>query len=215
MSVHQAEASASETSPSLDYTTSGRNGQSLESQPKGLLDLPAELRETIYTFVVVKPTNTITMLYDAQVFKNEVSASQPALAQVNRQLRSECLATFYSSNTFTASLDNTADLVTAIRWINAVGQTNAADLRNLVMGGWTRLPYGHMSQRVWVKVVVDLHERTLWFDDEASQFPTFRVKKERFEEVFRGLCEERGGRRFDVRALSVLMEGVNVMCSSY
>lgn len=184
-------------------------------QPKGFLDLPAELREAIYTLAVVKPTNTITMLFDHNSYANEVSASQPALALVNRQIRSECLATFYSSNTFTAQLDNATDLATAKRWVRAIGDTNVADLRTVVMCGWTRLPYGHMSRRVWVKVVVDLHERKMLFEGDAPLFQVFGQRQQRFEEVFAELCEMRKGVRFDARCLRGLMEGVQVMCVSY
>ena len=55
----------------------------------GLLGLPPEIREQIYELVVVKDCNTITMLSNHDCHRSEISASQPVLSRVNRQLRDE------------------------------------------------------------------------------------------------------------------------------
>ena len=116
-----------------------------ETQAKGLLALPAELREQIYGLIVAKPLNTITMLSNYDCFSSsEVSALQPAISHVCRQLRHETLATFYGRNVFLAEVSDGLDLRTALRWLNKIGEINVARLRHLVLCGWTRVPFGHM-----------------------------------------------------------------------
>lgn len=61
----------------------------------GFLDLPLEIKEEIYLYVVIQLVPVILRVYD------EVRLGiEPALAAVNRQMRAESLVVFYCYNTF-------------------------------------------------------------------------------------------------------------------
>lgn len=194
------------------------NSEDFMATTKGLLDLPAELRDYIYSFVVAKTTNTITMLFDYRCYLDEISASQPALSRVNKQLRHETLATFYASNTFNAQLDNAADLATAKRWLRAIGDANVRNLRKLCLCGWTRVPFGHMVSRRWVKVILDLGSGGLEMeggDGFSSAHPEVVRRVDELKGSFRELVKAREGVGFDVGSVAGLMDGFSGMCTGY
>jgi hypothetical protein len=60
----------------------------------GLFDLPAELRNEIYTYVLAPANNIVTISH------SRPHVEEPALLAVNRQLRSEGLSVFYGCNVF-------------------------------------------------------------------------------------------------------------------
>ncbi|TKA78379.1 hypothetical protein B0A55_04727 [Friedmanniomyces simplex] len=198
-------------------STGGPLSSTTDSPPKGVLSLPAELREQIYALLVVKPRNTITMLSNHACFASEVSASQPALSRVNHQLRHETLATFYSSNVFLAELSEHADLATALRWLESIGEVNVGRLRHLALCGWTRVPFGHMMVRRWVRVVFDLKEGRMELHDSETlpQRSQLMMAIERMKESFGNLVVARGGRRFDSESLIGLMRGFHALCEAH
>lgn len=98
------------------------------------LDLPPEIRNRIYALIP----------HQAWLSVNSAPAKlkQPALAAVNRQLRAESLAVFYSQNKFVLDLRGWKDesypkLWTPARifaaWILAIGDVNAGRLRSLTV----------------------------------------------------------------------------------
>lgn len=105
---------------------------------KGFLDLPPEIRDTIYEYVVIKDDSVITMLSNAHCFQSEISAAQPAICYVNKQIRQESLATFYKRNIFTAEVSFSDDLQTARNWVFALGDEKVALLRKVLLSSWTR-----------------------------------------------------------------------------
>ena len=186
--------------------------------PEGLLGLPAELRDCIYALIITKATNTITMLFDYRCYTDEISACQPALSQVNKQLRRETLATFYTTNIFNAQLDNAADLATAKRWLQAIGDENVRHLRQLCLCGWTRVPFGHMVSRRWVKVILDLGSGELEMeggDGFSSLHPEVVKRVEDLKGSFREVVQTREGVGFDAASVAGLMDGFSGLCTGY
>ena len=195
----------------------GPTRQSIARVPnKGLLALPAELREQIYSLIVIKPRNTITMLSNHSIFASEISATQPALSHVNHQLRRETLDAFYGSNVFVAEVSDRTDLGTALRWLSAIGDVSVGRLRRLVLCGWTRVPFGHMMVRRWVKVSLDLRDGTIEFEDcETLPHRSSLMRAiEDMRESFRALVAARDG-GFDAESLGRFMRGFHNMCEAY
>ena len=69
-----------------------------EQQPCQLLDLPAELREAIYTCIFFNSVNPDELELDISV--DRLNSSQPALLQTCRQLRDEASKLFFATATF-------------------------------------------------------------------------------------------------------------------
>ncbi|EMD00174.1 hypothetical protein BAUCODRAFT_30644 [Baudoinia panamericana UAMH 10762] len=185
---------------------------------KGLLTLPPEIRQQIYELVVVKSRNTITMLSNAHCFQSEVGATQPALSFVNHQLRREALDVFYANNLFLAEISLREDLESARRWLYAIGEQNVACLRRLALCGWTRLPFGHMTRRQWVRVVLDLKEADIKFDEGesyAEQHPQLIRMVDELKSSFQGLVRSRKGESFDAGSLWWFMEAFHLSCVAY
>ncbi|RMY28979.1 hypothetical protein D0866_09028 [Hortaea werneckii] len=144
-----------------------------------LLGLPQELRDEISAYLVLKPRDTVvTMLSNYDCHRSEVSAAQPALARVNRQLRKEILPRFYGCNHFLAEVSDPEDLATAKRWLDAIGDENASFLCRLILCGWTRVPFGHMISRRWVKVGLDLQRGTLELEPSKTGDEQHPVEEE-------------------------------------
>ncbi|CAK3967062.1 unnamed protein product [Lecanosticta acicola] len=192
-----------------------------------LLGLPRELRDLILEYILLKPTNTITMLMNFGCYANEVSARPPEICAVNRQLRAEALPAFYSGNTFTAQLDNEEDLETAKDWLSAIGDANVQHLRRLALCGWTREPCGQqMLSRRWVKVVFDLKEGALEVEGKdggrwGRQSDGYHQKRpeskaiEGLKVAFRRLFDIFDGQPFDGDTVGDLMDGFNRLCTGY
>ena len=183
---------------------------------KSLLDLPSELRETIYHHAVLNDTKDVTMLPDFKCYNNEISASQPALCQVNRQLRREVLPIFYGSNLFLAQLDNLSDLLATNEWLTAIGDENVGNLKRLALCGWTRVPFGHMSSRRWIRVVLHLRDGHVEMERKEAEMthPHVEKKIKRLNDTFRELVEARQGARFDVKIVQELTKRFSGLCYS-
>lgn len=199
----------------------------LPFNPKAcLLGLPRELRDMVMMQLIIKSTNTITMLPNFGCHKNEISASQPSICCVNYQLRAETLPTFYSANIFTAQLDNLADLETAKAWLEAIGDQNIAHLKRVVMCGWTRVAIGHMISKRWIRVMLHLKDGKLEMESLDGSYGTsvHGTKEESVEVVkavedlrvgFRRAIESRGGKPLDATSLAQMMDGFSMLCTGY
>ncbi|RMY57620.1 hypothetical protein D0863_12563 [Hortaea werneckii] len=189
------------------------------------LGLPQELRDEITAYLVLKPRDTvITMLSNHACHRSEVSAAQPALARVNHQLRREILPQFYGSNHFLAEVSDAEDFATAKRWLDAIGDENARCLCKLVLCGWTRVPFGHMISRRWVKVRLDLQRGSLELEPAKTgdeQHPYVSKSIEGLGRSFERLAEAAASNgatprcRFTVAALKHLLEGFHGLCVAY
>ncbi|KAF2170637.1 hypothetical protein M409DRAFT_19452 [Zasmidium cellare ATCC 36951] len=191
-----------------------------------VLGLPQELRDLILAHILIKPTNTITMLPNFTCHANEISALQPPVSQVNRQLRHETLPVFYSANTFTAQLDNAVDLDIALAWLTAIGDDNISHLRKIILCGWTRVPFGRMITKRFLRVVLDLKAGSLEMESMEGDYGSsdyglkedgLEIKKsvEELKAVFGKMVKARGGRAFDERSLMELMLGFHGLCTGY
>lgn len=187
------------------------------SRPKGFLDLPRELRDEIFEYLVVKPTNTITMLESSQnCAQNEVSAAQPAISRVNRQIRAESLPMFYKRNLFTAELSNFLDLTIAKSWLESIGDHNAACIRRLGLCGWTKVAFGQSKCRLWIRANLNLKDGTLEIEgNEAPVDHHRRIFKdmEGMRKAYQAMIEAREGQDFDLYSLGALMQGFNELCT--
>ncbi|KAK4549262.1 hypothetical protein LTR36_007721 [Oleoguttula mirabilis] len=161
------------------------------------------------------------MLSNNHCYRSEVSACQPALSCVNKQLRNEVLAIFYSTNLFLAEVSYREDLATAKRWLQAIGDSNVSCLRRLALCGWTRVPFGHMVAQRWVKVILDLKDGTMELDGDpgaAEQHPHVTRAVAELKASFREMVEARQGLRcawFDVASVASLMDGFHGLCTGY
>lgn len=104
------------------------------------LDLPPELRNDIYSYVLVYP-GFITIRPEAP------HVSEPALLAVNHQIRSEAVTVFYGENTFRI---NGSALIT--RFLRTAGEEKIRALRDVQifckpLKRLTRRFLGIMSQR--------------------------------------------------------------------
>lgn len=174
-------------------------------------------------YLILKPTNTITMLPNFGCHANEISACPPSICTVSHQIRAETLPTFYSGNTFTAQLDNAQDLETAKSWLEAIGDENVRHLRKLVMCGWTRVPFAgkEMVSRRWIRVVLDLRDGAMCIESHDGDFaaivcvPQIANTIEQLKKAYVQMVYARGGRPFDVQSVGELMEGFNMLCTGY
>lgn len=185
---------------------------------KGLLDLPRELRDQIYEYLVFKPKNTITMLPNYGSFQSVVSAAQPAICGVNKQIRSETLPIFYGSNLFLAEISESTDLAIAKNWLSAIEGDNICHLRRLALCGWTKVVFGHMTCRLWIRIVFDLRDGTLEIEgNEAKVDQHSHVVKDAKElkAAYQDMVAAMEGKGFDASTLALLMEGFNGLCTSY
>lgn len=185
----------------------------------GLMDLPQELRDYVFSFILIKPQNTITMLSNAHCFQSEVSASQPALSKVSKQVRAETLPNFYNSNVFLAEISDSEDLETAMNWLAAIGDENVRHLRHLVMTGWTRAEQSGSRrqgfQYRYVRLVFDLREGEVRMGTEFEAVaPGAKRYVEEMESSFRRAVDLKGGERLTVNELGGLMERFNAICTS-
>ena len=191
---------------------------STSKYPKGLLDLPQELRDQIYEYIMIKPKNTITMLSIYDCFRSEVSAAQPALSRVNRQICSETLPMYYNSNTFLAEISDFGDLCIAKRWVSAIGGSNVRHLRHLALCGWTKLWFGHMARRLWLRVVFDLKDGTLEIEGNRTEVDLRQHLMKGVTDLklaCQNMVHARQGKPFDVESLRSLMDGFHGLCTAY
>ncbi|GAB1736175.1 hypothetical protein NU219Hw_g6850t1 [Hortaea werneckii] len=187
------------------------------------LGLPQELRDEICAYLVLKPRDTVvTMLSNYDCHRSEVSAAQPALARVNRQLRKEILPRFYGANHFLAEVSDAEDLATAKRWLDAIGDEHASRLCRLLLCGWTRVPFGHMISRRWVKVGLDLQRGTLELEpskmgDEQHPYVSKSIEglRRSFERLAGGASGATQRCSFTVVALQHLLDGFHGLCMAY
>lgn len=107
-----AEASANEDGA---HTTDRQGGDNTNTEEKAasrcrLLELPAELRNHIYEFVVLQESRVSIFTW----LPAHEEDAQPALSLTCRQIRNECLPVYYDVNTFRfiPSCSRTAGMVT-------------------------------------------------------------------------------------------------------
>jgi len=182
---------------------------------KALLDLPFELREAIYEYLVVKPANTITMLENHNCFQNEVSAAQPAITRVNRQIRAEALPLFYKSNVFLAELSEKLDLDIAKRWLIAIGNSNVVHLRRLVLCGWSQVIYQGRPSRLWIRCLFDLKDGTLTIDGNhvvVNGKKYISKDMSMMQQAFQFMIEYLDGGAWNELALRYFLEGFHEHC---
>lgn len=187
----------------------------------GLLNLPRELRDEILSYILIKPQNTITMLSNSYCYRSEVSASQPAVSKVSKQLRAETLPVFYNSNVFLAELSDPDDLRTAKSWLSAIGASNVEHLRHLVLSGWTKVDHYAGGRQGWlyryVRVVFDLREGEIVLENDhgvESPTPTVMWHIDGLKHSFREMTEAKKGERFTASEVEELMEEFHDFCAS-
>ncbi|KAK5173175.1 uncharacterized protein LTR77_003297 [Saxophila tyrrhenica] len=187
--------------------------------PKGLLDLPRELRDEVWFYALHQPLAAVTRAspYGTMIERNHTS--EPPLCRVNKQIRDETLDVFYGGSIFAADLyKKNGNRALAYRWAASIGNDSIRRLQLLVLSG-----YGGQECRPGVKFWnlrltchFDFHtgdiqlfvyvERGIgaWLTVEEieKQFghltPEWRAiltenRVEKAEDVLRSILNERGG----------------------
>ena len=99
----------------------------------GLLELPREIRDEILSYVLQRSLIMVTMPRTPPFFWAECCATQPELCFATKQLRTESLSIFYSTNDFLIDPHFDSALLTANNWLAAIGQHNLQHLQHLVL----------------------------------------------------------------------------------
>jgi hypothetical protein len=190
-----------------------------QTSPTGLLKLPQELRDQIYGYVMLKQKATVTMLAHYNTFQSPISAAQPALCCVNKQIRTETLPIFYNSNLFFAEVSDADDLAIAKNWLSAIGDENIRHIHRLSLCGWTRVMFGHMICRLWIRVVMNLKNGTLEVEGNETQVDrrheSYVVKDMNgLKNAYWQMIDIKDGEAFDVESLGSLMDGFHALCLS-
>ena len=166
---------------------------------------------------MLKQKTTITMLPHYGCSQSLISAAQPALCCVNKQIRAETLPIFYSSNLFLAEVSDDTDLDIAKDWLAAIGIDNIRHLRRLALCGWTSVTFGHMNCRLWIRAVLDLKDGTMEVEgNEAKVNQSSHVVKDakQLKAAYQQMVAAREGKDFDADALGGLMDGFHALCIS-
>jgi len=90
----------------------------------GLLDLPAEIRNHIYTLALAQDHPVLISTYGR--------SNRASLLRVNRQIRSEASQIYYSINTFRATIDD-AMIRGPIRWSNGMSATSVKAIQSFTL----------------------------------------------------------------------------------
>ena len=166
---------------------------------------------------MLKQKTTITMLPHYGCSQSLISAAQPALCCVNKQIRAETLPIFYSSNLFLAEVSDDTDLDVAKDWLAAIGNDNIRHLRRLALCGWTSVSFGHMNCRLWIRAVLDLRDGTMEVEgNEAKVNHSSHVVKDakQLKAAYQQMVAAREGNDFDADALGGLMDRFHALCIS-
>ncbi|TKA69474.1 hypothetical protein B0A49_05212 [Cryomyces minteri] len=103
--------------------------------PFPFLELPAELRNNIYSLALVQPSRI--NVYDGS------SSKQPPLTRVCKQIRGECLPLFYGANEFYAEVF--APRFKLPFWFRVIGNANCLLLRSLRVESFAYKPWPLVS----------------------------------------------------------------------
>ena len=191
-----------------------------QDSPTGLLKFPQELRDQIYEYVVLKQKATVTMLPHYNTFQSPISAGQPALCCVNKQIRTETLPIFYDSNLFLAEVSDTDDLAIAKNWLSAIGNENIRHIRRLCLCGWTGVMVGPAVRlRLWIRAVMNFKDGTLEIEGNETQVDRRHasyVAKDMndLKEAYRRIITAKGDGACDGESLGRLMDGFHALCVS-
>ncbi len=98
------------------------------------LRLPPEVRNAIYEAVLAMDTVRDLPLGTHGLLGTHY-AVPPALARTCREIRNELLPLFYSSRLFVIFLDTRGSFQKAISWLQSMGESNFALVRNIVLIG--------------------------------------------------------------------------------
>lgn len=90
----------------------------------GLLELPAEVRNDIYSLALAQGKPTLVSTYGR--------SARASLLRVNRQIRSETLQVYYSSNAFRATIDD-AMIRGPMRWCNGMSAESLKAIQNFTL----------------------------------------------------------------------------------
>lgn len=125
-------------------------------EPFPLLELPAELRNMVYEFVLTSPSAL-------------QRPAQPALTMACRQVRDEALPLFYSSNVFSFDLryqyptSPMAFRAQGLQWLDSITQKNSTHIQKLRLAfgqRWLKIIPGHRTRSSYAEVflAVSLNE---------------------------------------------------------
>jgi len=98
------------------------------------MDLPRELRDSIYENVFTPETGEVISIDKHSAYRPQSRAVQPAITRLSRQIRKETLPMFYALSSFELRLDGvTLHQSTEVlkKWIEAIGAENARRITNL------------------------------------------------------------------------------------
>lgn len=188
------------------------------STPRGFLDLPQELRDEIYQYVLIKDHAVITLLSNEDC-KSQISAAQPPICYVSKQIRSEALPIFYRSNNFAAELADDEDLETLQNWFATIGKQNVKDLRVLSLSACTTSKIDGSFRRCSARCTIDSSSGriTIDIDKHTSRYgeretPPELALVDGAAEMKRALLENGERMEMALEKAVAITRGVNVPC---
>ena len=95
----------------------------------GLLELPAELRATIFEYALTSDKPVVAFLLDAYQRESYQEATQPFLTRISRQVRHESLPLFYGCNEIVLHTEERR-AQEALRWLEHI-QVHLAKLQRI------------------------------------------------------------------------------------
>ena len=156
----------------------------------------------------------------------KISAAQPPICYVNKQIRTEALAFFYRTNNFVAELAHELDVETVENWLAAIGDENVRHLRQISLSCWTmdRLEtrdegwYGYVVRCI-INPKAGTHEiavrkRTYVSSDSGPTFPADGDGAELVRQLEEGLTTL-VSRDMDVEAVAKLVQGFHWLVGRY
>jgi hypothetical protein len=168
----------------LEHEHEDEERENLESPPKPLtefMDLPGEIRNNIYRLALVTPGDQGILITtdpndDDDDDDSGLTATPPALTQVNAQIRRESLPIFFGENTFRCTLfelwgDGETEDLPLVKWTEAIGSEGMGMVRNVRATSCSFRrgnPSGMSAQEAATEAVRILHEWTLVFTSSAA-----------------------------------------------
>ncbi|KAK4499284.1 hypothetical protein PRZ48_009797 [Zasmidium cellare] len=139
-------------------------------QPKHIrfLDLPKELRDEVYQYLMPQPTNfslgpVFTFGIRPSCKKSDLTTRSYPISQTCRQIRDESLFTYYSSTPFTFDFLWHKDIESARRWLACQDEAAISSMRQVIFR------HGSLDHEHHALISINLRKSTVSVQDKAFE----------------------------------------------